>query len=161
MSGALDEVPREVRTMMSRKARYSRLPPTTARDATRRRGLIARPHSSGSSHLHAGWHACFPPLLVLVMLRARALMEAGLSPAAVQCAKRRAHAILMSRLEMLRYRRLALVTALRALPPAAGPTTSSGGAPARLMRTRTLSNRTDVPAGPAPAAPGFRLVGYE
>ena len=67
------------------------------------------------------------------MLRARALMEAGLSPAAVQCAKRRAHAILMSRLEMLRYRRLALVTALRALPLAAGPTTSSGGAPAGLM----------------------------
>ena len=117
--------------------------------------------TSGSSHLHAGWHACFPPLLVLVMLRARALMEAGLSPAAVQCAKRRAHAILMSRLEMLRYRRLALVMALRALPLAAGPTTSSGGAPAGLMPTGSLSNRTDVPAGPAPAAPGFRLVGSD
>jgi hypothetical protein len=52
----------------------------------------------------------------------------------------------------------ALVTALRALPLAAGPPTSSGGAPAGLMPTGSPSNRTDVPA---PAAPGFRLVGSD
>jgi FHA domain len=55
----------------------------------------------------------------------------------------------------------ALVTALRALPLAAGPPTSSGGAPAGLMPTGSPTNRTDVPAVPAPAAPGFRLVGSD
>jgi hypothetical protein len=55
----------------------------------------------------------------------------------------------------------ALVTALRALPRAAGPPTSSGGAPAGPMPTGSLSNRTDGPAVPAQAAPGIRLVGSD
>jgi serine/threonine protein kinase len=55
----------------------------------------------------------------------------------------------------------ALVTALRALPLAAGPTTSSGGSPAGRMPTGSPSNGTDVPAVPAQAAPGFRLVGAD
>jgi hypothetical protein len=56
---------------------------------------------------------------------------------------------------------VALVTALRALPLATGPPTSSGGAPAGLMPTGSPSNRTDGPALPAPAAPGFQLVGSD
>ena len=35
------------------------------------------------------------------------------------------------------------------------------GAPAGLMPTGSPRNRTEVPEGPAPAAPGFRLVGSD